>query len=179
MQNQLNCEQVTALLSFYVEGKLSDKLTEYVKIHLDNCPECMEKFIQLKHMLTKFVNNQEPEDIESPYITKQYETFKSNLSAYIDNELNNLDSIKIKKIAISNPLARQDLENIYTFKKLLHSSFERTKTELKNDYSKSTVNNLLHENDDQKNIDAFFKLTAIFFIMITAIVAGIISILYF
>ena len=33
MQNQLNCEQVTALLSFYVEGKLSDKLTEYVKIH--------------------------------------------------------------------------------------------------------------------------------------------------
>ena len=179
MQNQLTCEQVTALLSFYVEGKLSNKLTEYVKIHLDNCPECMTKFIQLKHMIRKYVNDSKSEDIENTYTTKQYETFRSNLSAYIDNELNNLDSIKIKKIAISNPLARQDLENIYTFKKLLHSSFERTKTELKNDYSKSTVNNLLHENDDQKNIDAFFKLTAIFFIMITTIVAGIISILYF
>ena len=179
MQNQLSCEQVTALLSFYVEGKLSDKLTEYVKIHLDNCPECMEKFIQLKNMFTRLIDDTQNEEIESPYITKQYETFKSNLSAYIDNELNNLDSIKIKKIAISNPLARQDLENIYTFKKLLHSSFEKTKTELKNDYSKSTVNNLQHESEDSKNIDAFFKLTAIFFIMITAIVTGIISILYF
>ena len=179
MQNQLSCEQVTALLSFYVEGKLSNKLTEYVKIHLDNCPEYMEKFIQLKHMLTKLVNNQETEDVESPYITKQYETFKSNLSAYIDNELDNLDSKKIKKIAISNPLARQDLENIYTFKKLLHSSFERTKTELKNDYSKSTVNNLQHNNFESYSIDSFFKITIIFFSMITLIVAGIISFLYF
>ena len=179
MRNQLTCEQVTALLTFYAEGKLSNKFTEYVKIHLDNCPECMEKFVQLKHMLTKFVNETESEEIESPYITKQYETFRSNLSAYVDNELNNLDSIKIKKIAISNPLARQDLENIYTFKKLLHSSFERTKTELKNDYSKSTINNLQHENYDSYNVDTFFKLTTVFFCIITVIVAGIITFLYF
>ena len=64
------------------------------------------------------------EEIENPYITKQYKDFRSNLSAYVDNELDNQDSIKIKKIAISNPLARQDLENIYTFKRLLHSSFQ-------------------------------------------------------
>ena len=179
MKNQLTCDQVLALLNFYVEGKLSDKLTEYVKIHLDNCPECMEKFIQLKNIFTKIIDNNQNEDIENQYITKQYENFKSNLSAYIDNELDNSDSIKIKKIAISNPIARQDLENIYTFKKLLHSSFERTKTELKNDYSKSTINSLQHENLETYNIDTFSKITIIFFAIITTIVAGIITFLYF
>ena len=40
-------------------------------------------------------------------------------------------NIKIKKIAISNPLARKDLEDFYTFKQLLNSSFNKTKSEMK------------------------------------------------
>ncbi len=178
MHNQLTCEQVTALLNFYIEDSLSSKLTEYVRQHLESCPACMEKYLQMKNMLNKIMDI-ENEEIENPYATKQYEDFKSNLSAYVDNELNNFESIKIKKIAISNPLARQDLENIYTFKKLLHSSFEKTKNELKNDYSKSTLCQLRHENTDEKILDPFYKLTAAFFIMITCIVAGVIKILYF
>ncbi len=178
MQYNLSCEQVTALLTFYVEDKLSAKLSNYVKEHLDKCPECREKFYQLQSILQRF-NEIQNEEIENPYVTKQYEDFKSNLSAYVDNELDDLENIKIKKIAISNPLARQDLENIYTFKKLLHSSFEKTKNELKTDYSKSIVCQLQNECSDEKKLDPFIKITAIFFAMITCIVAGIISILYF
>ncbi len=178
MQNQLTCEQVSALLSFYAEDKLSKKLSEYVRQHLESCPECMEKYMKMKNMLNKFIDIQTRE-IDNPYATKQYEDFKSNLSAYVDNELNDFENIKIKKIAISNPLARQDLENIYTFKKLLHTSFEKTKNECKNDYSKSVINQLQHENNEVKNTDPFFKLVISFFVMVTFIVAGIISILYF
>lgn len=178
MQNQLTCEQINALLSFYAENKLSDKLSEYVRIHLESCPDCMEKYLKMKNMLNKFMDIQDRE-IFNPYATKQYQDFKNNLSAYIDNELNDFDNIKIKKIAISNPLARQDLENIYTFKKLLHSSFEKTKNELKNDYSKSVINQLEHEDTNDKSTDPFWKLVISFFVMISCIVAGIISILYF
>ena len=178
MNNQLTCEQVTALLNFYIEDTLSSKLKECVRRHLENCPECMEKFISMQNIMNKFIEIQN-EEIENPYATKQYEDFKSNLSAYVDNELNNIDSIKIKKIAISNPLARQDLENIYTFKKLLHSSFEKTKNELKNDYSKTTICQFKHDNADEKINFSFYKLTAIFFMMITVIVAGVIKMLYF
>lgn len=178
MHNQLTCDQVSALMSFYLEDKLSAKLSEFVRKHLESCPECMEKYLQMKNMLTKFMDIQN-EELENPYITKQYEDFKSNLSAYIDNELDNTDSIKIKKIAISNPLARQDLEDIYTFKKLLHDSFEKTKSEFKNDYSKSIINKLQEQKPDEQKIDPFVKLTAVFFIMISCIVAGIIYILYF
>ncbi len=178
MNNQLTCEQVTALLNFYIEDTLSSKLKECVRRHLENCPECMEKFISMQNMMNKFIEIQN-EEIENPYATKQYEDFKSNLSAYVDNELNNIDSIKIKKIAISNPLARQDLENIYTFKRLLHSSFEKTKNELKNDYSKTTICQFKHDNADEITNTSFYKLTAVFFMMLTFIAAGVIKMLYF
>lgn len=178
MNNRLTCEQVSALLNFYIEDSLSSKLKEYVRQHLENCPECMEKFISMQNMINKFMEI-ENEEIENPYITKQYKDFKSNLSAYVDNELDNQDSIKIKKIAISNPLARQDLENIYTFKRLLHSSFQKTKNEMKNDYSKFTLNMLKHENPAEKRVDPFYKLTVAFFIMVSCIVAGVIKLLYF
>ena len=178
MQYSLSCEQVTALLTFYAEEKLSAKLSGYVKSHLDNCPECREKYLQLQNILKRF-NEIQNEEIANPYVTKQYEDFKLNLSAYIDNELDDLENIKIKKIAISNPLARQDLEDIYTYKKLMHSSFEKTKNELKTDYSKGIICQLQQECTDNKKFDPFIKLTAIFFAMISCIVAGIITILYF
>lgn len=178
MQKQLTCEQVSALMQFYLENKLSYKLSEYVAQHLRNCPSCMEKYNKLKNMLDKFVeiNN---EDIPNPYITKQYQEFKSNLSAYLDNELNDEESIKVKKLAISNPLARQDLENIYTFKKLLHNSFEKTKNEFKNDYSKSIICKIQMECNDGEMDIGFYRLAAAFLVIITCIAAGIIGILYF
>lgn len=176
MQNQLSCEQVGALMPFYIEDKLSAKLSEYVAEHLRNCPACMQKYESLKKMVNKFIDIQS-EEIENPYITKQYEDFKENLSAYIDNELNDVESIKIKKIAISNPLARQDLENIYTFKKLLHSSFEKTRNEFKNDYSKHIIYQI-QQKSESKEADPFIKLAILFSIMITFIVAGIIAFLY-
>lgn len=178
MQYNLSCEQVTALLTFYAEEKLSTKLSQYVKEHLDNCPECRKKYIQLQNLLKRF-NEIQNEEIENPYITKQYEDFKLNLSAYVDNELDDLENIKIKKIAISNPLARQDLEDIYTYKKLLHSSFEKTKNELKNDYSKNIISRMHHEYRHENNSDPFLKITILFFAMIVCIVAGIIGMLYF
>lgn len=178
MQSQLTCEQVSALLSFYVEDKLSKKLSQYVKEHLESCPECMQKYMKMQNMLNKFIDIQ-TQEVNNPYTTKQYEDFKSNLSAYIDNELDDFQNIKIKKIAISNPLARQDLENIYTFKKLLHNSFEKTKSECKYDYSKNIITQLQYENSDEKQIDSFYKIVMGFFAMITFIVAGIITMLYF
>lgn len=178
MYQELTCEQVSALLSFYVEDKLSDKLSRSIWEHLQNCPECMNKFNQLKTVFNKFMDIQNQE-LENPYITKQYKNFKSNLSAYVDNELNSLESIKLKKFAISNPIARQDLENIYIFKKLIHSSFEKTKNDFKNDYSKNIISKLHNSNIISNNYEPFYKLIIIFFFMITIIVSGLICILYF
>lgn len=177
MQHQLSCEQVTALLTFYAEGTLSNKLAKYVEEHLKNCPECLDKLTKLKNFASKYSGVELPEP-ENNYNTAQYADFKSNLSAYIDNELDFEDNIKIKKIVISNPLARQDLENTYSFKRMLHGAFERTKNDIKTDYSKAIVHKIQSENDTQFIQERFFQLTAAFLLMIFCILSGIIAFLY-
>lgn len=177
MQNQLSCNQVIALMSFYVEDKLNSRLKEYVDDHLRNCPECRKVYMQSKKIMPHIISLTENLN-DSEYQTKQYEDFKLNLSAYIDNELDEHESIRIKKIAISNPLARKDLEDMYTFKRLLHNSFDRTKTEWKNDCSK-TVMHKLTDNTTAAKKDPLTGIIFGFSALISIIVLVFIAALYF
>lgn len=178
MENELTCNQVIALMSFYVEDKLNSRLKEYVDEHLRMCPKCRAIYMQSKKIANHVMTLTNNADETSQYQTKQYEVFKHNLSAYIDNELDQNESIRIKKIAISNPLARRDLEDMCTFKKLLHDSFEKTRTEWKTDYSKLIVSEL-DKSNHQSSIDPFFKLIGAFTALISLIVAGFLATLYF
>ncbi|MBQ3819783.1 hypothetical protein II810_04975, partial [bacterium] len=82
-----------------------------------------------------------------------------------------------KKLAISNPLARQDLENMYSFKRLMHNSYEKTKSSFKDDYSKDIICKI--KNDCPTGIDTFYKISAMFFAIISLIISGFIIFLYF
>jgi len=181
---ELNCNQVITLLTFYIEGKLSRKLSANVEHHLNICPSCKEKYLKLRQILENYANIKNKITEEDDYIdeeefnTPQYQVFKENLSAYIDNELSDDENIKIKKIAIANPLARKDLENIYSFKQLLHSSFNRTKQNMKQDYTKKTLNQLAIPNDIKPDEWVNRVITIFTFAMIIALL-GIINFLNF
>ena len=43
MKKELTCNQVSALINFYLENKLNPKLKEYVDKHLEKCPNCKKK----------------------------------------------------------------------------------------------------------------------------------------
>jgi hypothetical protein len=101
---------------------------------------------------------------------------KHTLSAYIDNELNNSDTIKIKKRAISNLSTRKELENMYKFKQLIQSAYEKTKENSKFDFSKSIIYQL--QTGEDYSTTYFKKLVIIFAGIICTIIAGIIY-LYF
>ena len=145
MSVSLTCTQVGALLSFYIDNKLSDELKAFVDVHLSICPTCRLKLETLKTMLKnlreaqnelsciKIEADKSAQDFQQG---SQYKAFKVNLSAYIDNELDDSENIRVKKYIISNPNARQEIESMYNLKKLLHNSFERTKNECRDDYSK-------------------------------------------
>lgn len=153
MHHELTCNQVNALLSFYLDNRLNETLKQYVAKHLEKCPKCKKKYEELCKMLNK--KFQPPADAVEPetkeqYLTRQYTDFRRNLSAYIDNELDDDENIKIKKITISNPLARQDLEKIYTYKKLIHSAFEKTRNDFKDDYTKSVIENISRQSHKKK-----------------------------
>lgn len=165
MTANLTCTQVSALLSFYIDDKLSSQLKQFVDAHLAICPTCRMKLETLRSMVTSLRAAQEQistiksgneETINSP----QYDEFKINLSAYIDNELNDEDNIKIKKYIISNPKARQEIESMYNLKKALHNAFEKTKNEARDDFSKYIMSRI----DMQEEVygpDPFAKVVAI------------------
>lgn len=172
MTTNLTCTQVSALLSFYLDDKLSVQLKQFVEAHLEVCPTCRTKFETLKSMLTSL---REVHDklvaikagCEEKFPTTQYDEFKMNLSAYIDNELTDTENIKVKKYIVSNPKARQELEKMYKLKKVLNNAFEKTRAESKDDFSKF----LMRRIDIQEEVygpDSFARVVAIFILMLIA-----------
>jgi anti-sigma factor RsiW len=169
MTVNLTCTQVSALLSFYIDDKLSVQLKQFVEAHLKICPTCNAKLEALKSMVKSLKEVHEklaaikpPNEENTPS-----DDFKINLSGYVDNELTDEENLKVKKYVISNPKARTDLENMYNLKKVLYNSFEKAKGEVKEDYSKYILKRI----DIQEEIygpDSFAKVVA-FFLVIFAV----------
>lgn len=171
MEKKITCKQIQAILPFYIKGRVNPALTEIIEDHLATCQKCKELYLRAFEEYNDFpfldaeielndINDVEEEfENNDRFMTKEYVNFKKKLSAYLDSELEDKENIKIKKMTISNPLARKDLEDMYLFKRLLHSSFERTKENCKFDFSKQIIKKL----DDQNfyQTDYFVRLGAI------------------
>ena len=173
---ELNCSQVISLLTYYIEGKLTPLMNDSIENHLNKCIECRNKYFKLKQILKNYsdIKNTIESELEDDEVFKnpQYDIFKNMLSAYVDNELSDNDNLRIKKIAIANPLARRDLENVYAFKQLLQSSFEKTKSDVKFDFVKNVMKQL-PQNNEQFSINLqFYKLVSAFAIIVLFIIWG-------
>lgn len=171
MTINLTCTQVSALLSFYIDNKLSSQLKQFVEAHLATCPTCRAKLDALTDMVKSLkevhekITDIKKEPIESTD-SDQYNSFKTNLSAYIDNELSDEENIKIKKYVISNPKARGDLEDMYKLRKALNNSFEKARHDTKEDFSRYILRRIdIHE--EIYGPDSFAKVVALFIFILT------------
>ncbi len=172
---ELTCNQVNGLLSFYIDNKLSETLKNMVEFHLEICPICRKKMEEmtimlhsLKEIFTKVSSiTLEKKQEEDPFNQSQYKEFHENISAYIDNELSDNENLNVKKYAITNQLARTQLENAFKMQALINNSVKKQKKHMNKDFS----GNILNQIDFSRNIyssDSFFKIAGIFiFIMFT------------
>lgn len=175
MSANLTCTQVSALLAFYIDDKLSEQLKQFVEAHLQNCPSCRAKLEALKNMVNSLkeihekiasIKAREEGGVENA-ANPQLDVFKENLSAYVDNELDDDDNLKVKKYIVSNPKARRDLEKLYHLQKMLHNSFDKSKNEAKDDFSRYVLKRI----DIQEEVygpDSFAKVVALFIIILAA-----------
>lgn len=178
MNKKITCKQVQAILPFYLKGRTNPEINELIENHLINCKTCKEIYLRAINEETSFalvddeIELSEVDVDDNRFVTKEYANFKKKLSAYLDSELEDSENIKIKKMTISNPLARKDLEDMYLFKRLLHSSFQRTKENCKYDFSKNIIKRL----DDSSfyHTDFFVKIG-----MILLVLSVILSISFF
>ncbi len=149
---EITCLQMDVLISFYIEGELSAALKEKVEEHLNNCSTCRAKYNIISSLFSELKNSVEDEEEEkcpTSVHSSHYRVFKNNLSAYIDNELSPEENIKIKKYTINNKTARKELEDSYSIRKLMNDSLRKTKSEVKQDFSKKVLKQLsLYDNDN-------------------------------
>ena len=169
---EITCLQMDVLISFYLEGDLSEALKEKVQEHLKKCPACRAKFNIINSLFSDLKKDVSPqkqtEEIFSTHIhpTKQYQFFKNNLSAYIDNELSEEENIKMKKYTITNKNARRDLEDTYQIRKLMQDSFKKTKSDTKSDFSKNIMKQI---NSNYSNELGFNPLISVAFAFIMSV----------
>ncbi|MCM1003159.1 MAG: zf-HC2 domain-containing protein [Candidatus Gastranaerophilales bacterium] len=173
---KLTCAQMDVLISFYIDGDLSKTLKSQVEDHLRECSNCRAKYDIIKSMLSDLKNSFDMQeefaprevftDASTSRSSQQYRLFKNNLSAYIDNELDTEDNIKIKKFAINNKTARKALEDSYNIKKLLNNSFAKTKSDVKQDFSRSVLKQLELEEEATSGFHPAIKLLIAFTISV-------------
>lgn len=140
---EITCLQMDVLISFYIDGDLSESLKEKVEEHLKECPTCRAKLNIIRSLFSDIKKDYKSEKEEifstNTHSSHQYQFFKKNLSAYIDNELPEEDNVKIRKYTINNKKARKELEDNYHIRKLMRDSFRKTKNETKPDFSKNIM----------------------------------------
>ena len=172
---EITCTQMDVLISFYIEGDVSKVLKGKVEEHLKNCPTCRAKFEIINSLLKDLKESVENEQEEalSTIQNSQYRLFQNNLSAYVDNELPPEENIKIKKFTINNKKARKELENTYSIRKLMNDSFQKTKSESRQDFSKNVMKQLDMSSEASLGFHPLLKV-ALAFVMTVLVLSAII-----
>ncbi|MBP7212282.1 zf-HC2 domain-containing protein [bacterium] len=170
MHSKLTCSQVSALLSDYIEDKLSDNLKQFISVHLESCPTCRAKYDALKDMMgsLKEIKNRLSEISAENYYSKQDKKdwdMTLNLSAYVDNELSDEENLRVKKCIISNPEVREKLERINNLRKVMNEAFEKTKNEDKIDFARQVLSKTEFD-ENIYNDNSFARVVAIFVLIL-------------
>lgn len=180
MKNNLACSQVMALLSFYIDGKTNYQVTNFVQSHLCKCKSCYAKYEALAKVFRNFqdvkmkIDEIKPQNITP--ISSYSESFKEKMSAYLDSELSDDETIRFKKYAIANQPVRNELEGMYKVKNALNNSFEKTKNDFKDDFSKDIIIKLDMQDAIQMQ-EPILKIASIFIFLMVFCSVGLIVLL--
>ena len=170
---EITCTQMDILIPFYIEDDLSKSLKRKVEKHLKKCSICRAKYDIIKSMLSDMRTSVKEKEEICTKGSSQHRAFQNNLSAYVDNELTSEENIKIKKYTINNREARKELEDTYSIKRLMNDAFKKTKSDIKQDFSRSVMKQLDLHDEQSLNIHPVLKV-AIAFVMTVLVLSAII-----
>ena len=187
----INCSQFEGLLSFYLNDDLNENLKCAFEEHMKTCPNCNMRYSVVSSVI---------EDIKSAYdevigkmpvdkvdmvednedvSASDYDILdgflNTELSAYVDNELDENRSVKIRRDIISKPRLRQKVEKLYGLKRVISDSYKINKNKLKTDFSKEIIRKI---NNIESDRQIYFHCTAFILVVILAIVLSVVAIIH-
>ena len=157
----INCSQFEGLLSFYVNGDLTENMASAVEEHMKICPACQMRYNivnsiihDIKSAYSEVLTNSNLEDkytvIEPVFEPSEDEVKNTELSAYVDNELTEEESLKLRRNIIAKPKLRNKVEKLYRLKKVISNSHRIHRLLLKSDYSKDVIKTLNSNKQDRQ-----------------------------
>lgn len=172
----INCNQFEGLLSFYLNNELSEKMTSAVEKHMEECPNCKMRYSVVNSIIEdiKSAYNeviQDSEDyndfIEAEYEIPDDEVKNTELSAYIDNELDEEHSVKLRRNIVAKPKLRNKIDKLYDLRRLISDSKKEQKNKLKTDYSKEIVKTMNNNISDRQ----VYMHCALFILFVVCVIA--------
>ena len=146
MTEDITCKKVSALLSQYIDNKVTPQERTFIEEHIAMCPDCYKKFIYLRNLINSLKDSYKKvmemaltRQKRTAFSIREYEKFKMNLSPYIDNELEGEEGYEFRKYLMKSRIAQKELKNTYLMQKHLHNSFEKVKKGLDVDFSKQII----------------------------------------
>lgn len=171
---KITCEQFEGLITFYLNGELSENMREAFEEHLSKCTTCHIRFNMLNSIIKELKdayaqiiadNNSASEMETKPSSEEQFQD--KELSAYIDNELPDEYNVKIRKNIIGKPILRNKIEKLYNLRKGIFDSYEDEKNNLKKDFSKEIIKQFSNKSDGH----IYFQ--CVLFVMIIVVIVSI------
>ena len=162
------CKKIESMLSDYIEHKLTLEERIYVENHFAQCPDCYQKYLEMKAIIgnlhfeyARLIKEFDKLEKEKILNIKDYDNFYQNISPYIDDELCYDDSIKFRKYLLKSKPAREKLANAYILKNNIKDSVINYQDRLNINFTKKLMKKI------RKNqTDDFYKkyINAIIFI---------------
>ncbi len=114
MNEFLICDEIKKLLSPYFDAELSDEDRKLVDKHLENCPDCRQELENIKEVSSLLKKSSVYNDSIKmiPEEMQRCLKVKSNLSAFIDGELDKNDTIELLEHIINCSFCRNQYEKI-------------------------------------------------------------------
>ncbi len=173
----ISCEQFETLMNFYLDNKLDEKLQQEFEKHLLKCKSCRDKYNTFKNIVTDLRETYKKiKNYSYANDSKSNSSINTTISAYLDNELDINENVKVRKMFISKPDIREKIKKISQLKLLLNSSFN--KTQPKQDYSKELLKKIYSTAYREKNTSlilrtlTFIILSCIWVIMLLAAISA-------
>lgn len=149
------------MISLYIDDKLNDEHKKMVEEHFALCPECYQKYLNIKSIIEnlklsyeKVLEKVEPIETVNLFNIREYEKFYRNISAYMDNELSNQESIDFRKYLLKSKSARSDLKNMYILQNQIKDSFTKCISHSRVNLAKKIVKKIKRENQTTEQIIA-------------------------
>lgn len=146
MENKVICKKVTSMLSLYIDRNLSTSEMFFVKEHIAICPTCRKKYLYLKSLIKnlqdsykQFVELSKQKQKKNNFSIKEYEKFVSQISPYIDNELNADECFEFRKYLMKSKNAQKALKNTYIIQKNIKYAFNKTKKQASSEITRNVL----------------------------------------